>query len=71
MNDILRKLLSIGFAILLSLGAASTLRAQSTGIIRGTVADPSGAAIPNTSVTATATNTGIIGLLIATASSLR
>jgi len=55
----LRKLLPIGFAALLSLGAASQLFAQSTGIIRGTITDPSGAAIPNATVMATATTTGI------------
>lgn len=59
MNDTLRKLLTITFAVLLSLGAASTLSAQSTGTIRGTVADSSGAAIPSASVTATATSTGL------------
>ncbi|MGB6743627.1 MAG: carboxypeptidase-like regulatory domain-containing protein [Terracidiphilus sp.] len=59
MNEILRKLLYIGFAVLLGLSAASALHAQSTGTIRGTVSDPSGAAIPNASVTATQTSTGI------------
>ena len=46
-----RKLLYIGFAVLLSLGAVSYTFAQSTGVIRGTVTDPSGAAIANASVT--------------------
>ena len=47
-----RKLLYIAFTLLLSLGGVSYTLAQSTGIIRGTVTDPSGAAIPNASVTA-------------------
>src|SRR5580698_3739681 len=59
MNDTLRKLLTIGFAIFLLLGVASTLRAQSTGTIRGTVTDASGAAIPGASVAAMATGTGL------------
>jgi hypothetical protein len=59
MNETLRKLLFIGFAVLLSLSAASILHAQSTGTIRGTVSDPSGAAIANASVTATDANTSI------------
>jgi hypothetical protein len=59
MNGTFRKLLTTGFAVLLSLGAASTLRAQSTGTIRGTVSDQSGAAIPGASVAATATGTGL------------
>ncbi len=58
MNRKLRKLLYIGFAVLLSLGAASRTFAQSTGSIRGTVTDPTGAAIANASVTATSTATG-------------
>ena len=58
MNETLRKLRYIGLAALLSLNAASVLRAQSTGTIRGTVADSSGAAIPNASIAATETNTG-------------
>ena len=59
MNHAIRKLLYIGLAALLSLGAASQAFAQSTGTIRGTITDPSGAAIPNATVTATATNTGL------------
>ena len=45
MNNTLRKLLFASFAVLLTLGAASSAFAQSTGSIRGTVSDPSGAAI--------------------------
>jgi hypothetical protein len=59
MNQTLRKLLYIGLAALLSLGIVSQAFAQSTGTIRGTITDPSGAAIPNATVTATATNTGL------------
>jgi hypothetical protein len=54
-----RKLLFVSFAVLLALSAASRSWAQSTGTIRGTVTDPSGAAIPHASVVATDTNTGI------------
>ena len=54
-----RKLLYIGFAVLLLLAAVSRCHAQSTGTIRGTVSDPSGAAIPNATVTATSTATSI------------
>ena len=59
MNITLRKLLIASFAVLLSLGVASRAIAQSTGTIRGTVSDPSGAAITNASVTATATSTSV------------
>ncbi len=59
MNNILRKLLIASFAVLLSLGAASRAFAQSTGVIRGTVTDPSGAAITHASVTATETSTNV------------
>lgn len=59
MKTKLRKLLYIGFAVLLSLGAVSRISAQSTGSIRGTVADSTGAAIPKAAVTATDTNTSI------------
>jgi hypothetical protein len=59
MNSLLRKLLIASFAVLLSLGIASSAFAQSTGVIRGTVADPSGAAIAHASVTATDTSTGL------------
>lgn len=54
-----RKLLYIAFTLLLSLGGVSYTLAQSTGVIRGTVTDPSGAAIPNASVTANNSATGI------------
>jgi hypothetical protein len=60
MNRKFRKLLYMGFAVLLSLGAASCTFAQSTGSIRGTVTDPTGAAIANASVTATSTATGTV-----------
>ncbi|HKU27368.1 MAG TPA: carboxypeptidase regulatory-like domain-containing protein [Candidatus Sulfotelmatobacter sp.] len=53
------KLLYIGLAVLLSLCAVPQAFTQSTGTIRGTVTDPSGAVIPSASVTATATTTGI------------
>jgi hypothetical protein len=59
MKTRIRKLLYIGFAVLLALGAASRISAQSTGSIRGTVLDSSGAAIPNAAVTATDANTSI------------
>ncbi len=59
MNTTLRKLLFASFAIVIALGAASRVSAQSTGSIRGTVTDPSGAAIAKASVTATATDTGV------------
>lgn len=55
----LRKLLYIGFAVLLSIGAVSHTFAQSTGSIRGMVTDPTGAAISNAAVTATNTSTAI------------
>ena len=54
-----RKLLYIGFAVLLSLGAAHHGFAQSTGTIRGTVTDQSGAVIANAAVTATNVATSI------------
>jgi hypothetical protein len=59
MKSTLRKLLVASFAALLSLSAASPGFAQSIGTIRGTVTDPSGAAISNAAVTATDTSTGI------------
>ncbi|SPE21039.1 putative TonB-dependent receptor plug [Candidatus Sulfotelmatomonas gaucii] len=59
MNNSLRKLLIASFAVLLSLGAASRAFAQSTGVIRGTVIDPSGAAITHASVTVTETSTSL------------
>jgi hypothetical protein len=59
MNNTLRKLLFASFAVLLTLGAASSALAQSTGSIRGTVSDPSGAAIANAAVTLTDTGTGL------------
>ncbi len=58
MNRKLRKLLNIGFAMLFTLSAVSRISAQSTGSIRGTVTDPTGAAISNAAVTATETSTG-------------
>lgn len=59
MKQDFRKLLYAGLAALLSLGAVSPAFAQSTGTIRGTITDPSGAAIPNAAITATATSTGL------------
>jgi hypothetical protein len=59
MTHMLRKLLYVVVAALLWMGAGFYAVAQSTGTIRGTVTDPSGAAIPNATVTATATNTGL------------
>ena len=59
MNNTLRKLLFASFAVLLTLGAASRAFAQSTGSIRGTVSDPSGAAIANAAVTVTDNGTGL------------
>jgi len=59
MNNTLRKLLFASFAVLLALGAATRVSAQSTGSIRGTVNDPSGAAIANAAVTLTDTGTRI------------
>lgn len=55
----LRKLFYLGLAALLLLCPLPHVLAQSTGTIRGSVADPSGAVIRNVQVTATATNTGI------------
>jgi Carboxypeptidase regulatory-like domain len=59
MTNTLRKLLHIGFATIVLLGAGMYAQAQSTGIIRGTVTDPSGAAITNATVVATDVGTGI------------
>jgi hypothetical protein len=59
MNRRLRKLLYIGFAVLLSLSAVTRTFAQSTGSIRGEVTDSTGAAIPNAAVTATNAATDI------------
>ena len=59
MTHTFRKLIYTGVAALLMLGAASLAIAQSTGTIRGTITDPSGAAIPNATVTATSTSTGL------------
>ena len=59
MKNSLRKLLIASFAVLLCLGAASRASAQSTGTIRGTVTDPSGAAIAKASVTAIETSTNV------------
>ena len=58
MTRTLSKLLYVGFAVLLTTSAARVF-AQSTGTIRGTVTDPSGAAVPNAAITAKESNTGI------------
>lgn len=58
MTSTLRKLLFIGAVLLLSVGAAHVF-GQSTGTIRGTITDQSGAAIPNATVTATESSTGV------------
>ncbi len=65
MSKLLRKLLYVGFAALLYLGAVAHSSAQSTGTIRGTVIDQSGAAIANAAVTATESSTSI-GRAVAT-----
>src|ERR1700743_825330 len=57
MPSILRKFISLGIALVLFL-AVGQLRAQSTGIIRGTATDSTGAAVPDASVTVTNTETG-------------
>ena len=59
MTQTIRNLIYIGLAAVLSLCAIPQVFAQSTGTIRGTIADPSGAVIPNAQVTAVATTTGI------------
>jgi Carboxypeptidase regulatory-like domain len=59
MNNSLRKPLTIALALLLPWIAAAPLAAQSTGIIRGTITDPSGAAVAKAQVRATETGTGI------------
>ena len=59
MNSTFRKLFIASFAVLLALCAASQARAQSTGSIRGTVTDSTGAAVAGAAVTVTETSTGI------------
>ncbi len=59
MQRAFRKLLYLGFALLLAVGIAPQLFAQSTGSIRGTIVDPSAAAIRGANVTVTNTSTGI------------
>jgi hypothetical protein len=54
-----RKLLHIVYAVTILAVAGIHASAQSTGIIRGTVSDPSGAMVANASVVATDANTGI------------
>ena len=70
MSNGVRKLLHISFALLLPLGIAVRTSAQSTGTIRGTVTDPSGAAIPNATVTAADANTGIQRVLASNSSGI-
>jgi hypothetical protein len=60
MQRVFRKLLYLSFALLLVFGAAPQLFAQSTGSIRGTVVDPSSAAIHGATVTVTNKDTGIL-----------
>ncbi|MDR3776734.1 MAG: carboxypeptidase regulatory-like domain-containing protein [Terracidiphilus sp.] len=60
MQRVFRKLLYLSFALLLAFGAAPQLFAQSTGSIRGTVVDPSAAAIRGATVTVTNKDTGIL-----------
>lgn len=60
MQRVFRKLLYLSFALLLVFGAAPQLFAQSTGSIRGTVVDPSAAAIHGATVTVTNKDTGIL-----------
>jgi hypothetical protein len=55
----LRKLLYVGFAVLLLLGAVPLASAQSTGSIRGTVVEQTGSAIPHATVIVTETDTDI------------
>ena len=52
-----RRISYLVFALLLTLFVAAGARAQSTGSITGTVSDPSGAAIPDATVTLTNTGT--------------
>ncbi len=59
MQRVFRKLLYLSFALLLALGVAPQLFAQSTGSIRGTVVDPMGAAIRGATVAVTNADTGI------------
>jgi hypothetical protein len=59
MNSTVRKLFFASFALLLTPGATPRASAQSTGIIRGTVTDPSGAAVAKASIVATESNTGL------------
>jgi Carboxypeptidase regulatory-like domain len=55
----LRKFLFIAFTVFVSLATASSTFAQSTGSIRGTVTEQTGAAIAGATVIATDTNTGL------------
>src|SRR5665213_60589 len=57
MPSILRRFIYTGLALILFL-ALGQIRAQSTGIIRGTATDSTGAAVPDASVTVTNTETG-------------
>src|ERR1700735_3189822 len=62
-----RKLIYAGLAILLFL-AVGRLHAQSTGIIRGTATDSTGAAVADASVTVTNTETGQVRTITTTSS---
>jgi hypothetical protein len=54
-----RKCLFLSLMFLVFLGAATCLRAQSTGSITGTVSDPTGASIPGATVTVASPATGL------------
>ncbi len=59
MSSHLRKLLFFTLTLVLSLGSARHLMAQSTGSIRGSVSDPSGASVPGAAVTVKSVTTGL------------
>jgi len=67
MPSTLRKLIYMGLAVVLFL-AVGQLRAQSTGIIRGTATDSTGAAVPDASITVTNAATGQVRTATSTSS---
>jgi Carboxypeptidase regulatory-like domain len=67
MPSTLRRFLYVALALVLFL-AVGQLRAQSTGIIRGTTTDTTGAAVPDASVTVTNTETGQVRTATTTSS---